>query len=84
LVGVRGTTNLEGNERKGRRGREGEEGKERQETKKGTYQGLLYYAEVPSFKVYITGNRGGVEEEFYKEQRSGHLLTWGLKSGTRQ
>jgi hypothetical protein len=36
------------------------------------------------FKAYISGNRGGVEGEFYKEQRSGHLLTWGPKSGTRQ
>jgi hypothetical protein len=26
---------------------------------------------------------GGVEGELYKEQRSGHLLTWGLKSGAR-
>jgi hypothetical protein len=30
------------------------------------------------------GSRGGVEGEFYKEQRSGHLLTWGPKSGARQ
>jgi hypothetical protein len=36
------------------------------------------------FKAYILGNRGGVEGEFYKEKRSRHLLTWGLKSGTRQ
>ena len=36
------------------------------------------------FKAYIMGNRGGVEGEFYKEQRSGHLLTWGPKSGARQ
>ena len=27
---------------------------------------------------------GGVEGELYKEQRSGHLLTWGPKSGARQ
>jgi hypothetical protein len=36
------------------------------------------------FKAYIAGNMGGVEGELYKEQRSGHLLTWGPKSGTRQ
>jgi hypothetical protein len=36
------------------------------------------------FKAYISGSRGGVEREFYKEQRIGHLLTWGAKSGTRQ
>jgi hypothetical protein len=36
------------------------------------------------FKAYISGNMGGVEGELYKEQRSGHLLTWGLKSGARQ
>jgi hypothetical protein len=36
------------------------------------------------FKAYILGSRGGVEGEFYKEQRSGHLLTWGPKSGARQ
>ena len=36
------------------------------------------------FKAYITGNMGGVEGELYKEQRSGHLLTWGPKSGARQ
>ena len=36
------------------------------------------------FKAYISGSRGGVEGEFYKEQRSGHLLTWGAKAGTRQ
>ena len=27
---------------------------------------------------------GGAEGELYKEQRSGHLLTWGPKSGARQ
>jgi hypothetical protein len=27
---------------------------------------------------------GEVEGELYKEQRSGHLLTWGPKSGARQ
>jgi hypothetical protein len=26
----------------------------------------------------------GVEGELYKEQRRGHLLTWGLKSGAKQ
>jgi hypothetical protein len=26
----------------------------------------------------------GIEGELYKEQRSGHLLTWGPKSGARQ
>jgi hypothetical protein len=36
------------------------------------------------FKAYISGDRGGAEGEFYKEQRSGHLLTWGRKSGARQ
>ena len=36
------------------------------------------------FKAYIAGNMGGVEGELYKEQRSGHLLTWGPKSGARQ
>jgi hypothetical protein len=35
------------------------------------------------FKAYMAGNMGG-EGELYKEQRSGHLLTWGLKSGARQ
>jgi hypothetical protein len=29
------------------------------------------------FKAYIEGNMGGVKGELYKEQRSGHLLTWG-------
>lgn len=36
------------------------------------------------FKAYIAGNMGGVEGELYKEQRSGHLLTWRPKSGARQ
>jgi hypothetical protein len=36
------------------------------------------------FKAYIMGNRGGVKGELYKEQRSGHLLTWSPKSGARQ
>jgi hypothetical protein len=36
----------EGNRKPGRRW---EEEKEKQETKKGTYRGLVYYAEVPSF-----------------------------------
>jgi hypothetical protein len=36
------------------------------------------------FKAYIVGNMGGVERELYKEQTSGHLLTWGPKSGARQ
>ncbi|EDL05266.1 mCG1041449, partial [Mus musculus] len=36
------------------------------------------------FKAYISGNMGGVKGELYKEQRSGHLLTWGPKSGARQ
>jgi hypothetical protein len=44
-------------------GREGEAG----DQEDGTYQGLLYYAAVPSFKAYIAGNRGEVEGEIYKE-----------------
>ena len=36
------------------------------------------------FNAYIVGNMGGLEGELYKEQRSGHLLTWRPKSGARQ
>jgi hypothetical protein len=73
-VGARGTTNLEGNERK--------EKKSRRPSK--FVQVSLIMLRCLLFKAYIFGDRGGVEGEFYKEQRSGHLLTWGPKSGARQ
>ena len=75
FVGVRETANLEGNERKGRRGR-----RPRRLPIKVSFIRLRCLL----FKAYISGSRKGVEGEFYKEQRSGHLLTWGAKSGTRQ
>jgi hypothetical protein len=74
-VGVRGTANLEGNERKGRRGRR---------PRRAPIKVSFIRLRCLDFKAYISGNREGVEGEFYKEQRSGHLLTWGPKSGARQ
>jgi hypothetical protein len=68
FMGARGTANLEGNGRKGRRGRS-----PRRVPIKVSFIRLRRLV----FKAYIMGNRGGVEGEFYKEQRSGHLLTWG-------
>jgi hypothetical protein len=64
-VGARGTTNLEGNERK--------EKKSRRPSK--FVQVSLIMLRCLLFKAYIFGDRGGVEGEFYKEQRSEHLLT---------
>ena len=75
FVGARGTTNLEGDGRKKKRNRR--PGRVPIEVSFIMLRCLL-------FKAYISGNMGGVEGELYKEQRSGHLLTWGPKSGARQ
>jgi hypothetical protein len=75
FVGVRGTENLEGNGRKRKRNRR--PGWVPIEVSFIMLRCLL-------FKAYITGKMGGVEGELYKEQRSGHLLTWGAKSGAKQ
>jgi hypothetical protein len=75
-VGARGTINLEGNERKKKRNR--------RPRRFLPINVSFIKLRCLLFKAYITGNRGGVEGEFYKEQRSGHLLTWGPKSGARQ
>ena len=74
-MGVRGTANLEGDGRKKKRNRR--PGRVSIEVSFIMLRCLL-------FKAYIAGNMGGVEGELYKEQRSGHLLTWGPKSGARQ
>jgi hypothetical protein len=66
-------------------GRKLEEGKERQETKKMVPNKVSFIRlRCLVLKAYIMGSRGGVKGEFYKEQGSGHLLTWGPKSGARQ
>jgi hypothetical protein len=74
-VGARGTANLEGDGRKKKRNRR--PGRVPIEVSFIMLRCLL-------FKAYIAGNMGGVKRELYKEQRSGHLLTWGPKSGVRQ
>jgi hypothetical protein len=75
FVGARGTANLEGDGRKRKRNR-----------RPGRLPIEVSFIRLRChlFKAYIMGNMGGVEEELYKEQRSGHLLTWGQKSGARQ
>jgi hypothetical protein len=74
-VGARGTSNLEGDGRKKKRNR-----------RSGMVPIKVSFIMLRCllFKAYISGNMGGVKGELYKEQRSGHLLTWGPKSGTRQ
>jgi hypothetical protein len=74
FVGARETANLEGNGRKKKKSRR--PGRIPIEVSFIMLRCLL-------FKAYISGNMGGVEGELYKEQ-SGHLLTWGPKSGARQ
>jgi hypothetical protein len=68
FMGARGTTNLEGNGRKKKKSRR--PGRIPIEVSFIMLSCLL-------FKAYIVGNMGGVEGDLYKEQRSGHLLTWG-------
>ena len=75
-MGARGTANLEGNGNK----RKKVGGPSRYQPIKVSFIRLRCLL----FKAYIAGNMGGVEGELYKEQRSGHLLTWGPKSGARQ
>jgi hypothetical protein len=58
--------------------------KRREETRKIPIEVSFIRLRYLLFKAYITRNMGGVEGELYKEQRSGHLLTWGPKSGARQ
>ena len=75
FVVVRGTTNLEVDGRKKKRNR-----------RPGRIPITVSFIMLRCllFKAYIAENMGGVEGELYKEQRSGHLLTWGPKSGARQ
>ena len=68
FVGARGTANLEGDARKRKRNRR---------TGRVPIEVSFIMLRCLLFKAYISGSRGGVEGEFYKEQRSGHLLTWG-------
>jgi hypothetical protein len=75
FVGARGTANLEGDARKRKRNRR---------TGRVPIEVSFIMLMCLHFKAYIAGNRGGVEGELYKEQKSGHLLTWGPKSGARQ
>jgi hypothetical protein len=75
FMGARGTSNMEGDGRKKKRNRR--PGRVPIEVSFIRLRCLL-------FKAYILGNMGGVEGELYKEQRSGHLLTWGLKSDASQ
>jgi hypothetical protein len=76
FVGARGIANLEGNGSKRKKVR----GPSRYQPIKVSFIRLMCHL----FKAYIAGNMGGVEGELYKEQRRGHLLTWGPKSGARQ
>jgi hypothetical protein len=75
FIGARGTTNLEVDGRKKKRNR-----------RPGRIPITVSFIMLRCllFKAYIAENMGGVEGELYKEQRSGHLLAWGLKSGARQ
>jgi hypothetical protein len=57
-VGVRGTTNLEENGRKGK--------KSRRPSK--VVKVFIYYAEVPCFKAYTVGNREGLRGNFTKKE----------------
>jgi hypothetical protein len=72
-MGGRGTANLEGDGRKGKK--EGD-------------QANLSMSPFIMLRCLVLKHTsrgiGRVEGEFYKEQRSRHLLTWGLKSGARQ
>jgi hypothetical protein len=74
-VGARGTTNLEGDGRKKKRNR-----------RPGRVPIKVSFIMLRCllFKAYIAGNRGGVEGELYKQQRSGQMLIWGPKSGAKQ
>ena len=74
-MGARGTANLEGDGRKEKRNRR---------PGRVPIEVSFIMLRCLVFKAYIAGNMGGVEGELYKEQRSGHLLTWGPKSGARQ
>ena len=75
FVGARGTANLEG---------DGRNKKKSRRPGRVPIEASFIRLRCLLFKAYIVGNMGGVEGELYKEQRSGHLLTWGPKSGTRQ
>jgi hypothetical protein len=75
FVGARGNANLEGDGRKRKRNRR---------PRRVPIKVLFIMLRCLLFKAYIVGNMRGVEGELYKEQRSGHLLTWGPKSGARQ
>jgi hypothetical protein len=74
-VGARETENLEGDWRKKKKSR-----------RPGRIPIRVSFISMRCllFKAYIEGTMGGAEGELYKEQRSGHLLTWGPKSGARQ
>jgi hypothetical protein len=74
-VGARGTANLEGDGRKRKRNRR---------PGRVPIEVSFIMLRCLVFKAYIAGNMGGVEGELYKEKKSGHLLTWGLKSGAKQ
>jgi hypothetical protein len=74
-VGARETANLEGDERKKKRNRR---------LGRVPIKVSFIVLRCLLFKAYIAGNMGGAEGELYKEQRSGHLLTWGPKSDARQ
>ena len=58
-MGVRGTTNLEENGRKGK--------KSRRPSK--VVKVFIYYAEVPCFKAYIKGNREGSRGNLTKKKK---------------
>jgi hypothetical protein len=74
-VGARETANLEGDGWKKKRNRR---------TGRVPIKVSFIMLRCLLFKAYIAVNMGGPEGELYKEQRSGHLLTWGPKSGARQ
>ena len=65
-MGARETANLEGDGRKK---------KKRGDQEEFPIKVSFIMLRCLLFKAYISGNRGGVEGELYKEQRSGHLLT---------
>jgi hypothetical protein len=75
FVHARGTANLEGNGRKKKKSKR---------PRRVPIVVSFIMLRCLLFKAYIAGNREGVEGELYKEQRSGHLLTWGPKSGAKQ
>jgi hypothetical protein len=74
-MGARGATNLEGDGRKKKRNRR---------PRRVPIKVSFIMLRCLLFKANMAGNRGGVEGELYKEQKSVHLLTWGQKSGARQ